>query len=182
MVMKNRGKIEENHDCRKFSKKKSATFQNLYHFVHSGLPNVYLVGIDYFDCEKCGKQSADIPALDDLMIKIARAVVGQEARLDGAEIRFLRKRLKKKSADFGKIIGVTPEQISRWENDGNQPSESADKLIRVFFCLLSGDDTLQDKVTRHIDDWMATLPGEERSNNFQAQLLDHEWKAESVPA
>src|SRR5712692_3785367 len=109
MVVKNRLKSPaENHDCRKSSKKIAATFENLYHFVHSGLPNVYLAGINYYVCEKCGKQSADIPALSDLMVKIARAVVGQDARLDGAEIRFLRKRLKKKSAEFGKIIGVTP--------------------------------------------------------------------------
>jgi putative zinc finger/helix-turn-helix YgiT family protein len=172
----------DNHDCRKSSKEMAATLENLYHFVHSGLPNVYLAGINYYVCEKCGKQSADIPALNELMVKIARAVVGQEARLSGVEIRFLRKRLKKKSADFGKIIGVTPEQISRWENDGNLPSESADKLIRVFFCLLSGDEALLEKVTKHIDGWLATLPGEEHATNFQAQLRDHQWAAESVPA
>ena len=183
MVVKHQDKSPaQDHDCRKSSKKMAATRENLYHFVHSGLPNVYLAGINYYVCQKCGKQSADIPVLNDLMVKIARAVVGQEARLDGAEIRFLRKRLKKKSADFGKIIGVGPEQISRWENDGNSPSESADKLIRVFFCLLSGDEFLQDKVTKHIDAWMATLPGEEHATNFQAQLRDHEWAAESVPA
>jgi len=183
MVVKNRVKaLEDNHDCRKSSKKMAATLENPYHFVHSGLPNVYLAGIDYYVCEKCRKQSAEIPALNELMVKIARAVVEQEARLNGAEIRFLRKRLKKKSADFGKIIGVTPEQISRWENDGNFPSESADKLIRVFFCLYSGDQVLTERVTKHIDAWLAILPGEEYANKFQAQLHDDQWDAESVPA
>src|SRR5229473_1735267 len=174
--------VHKECECRKTAVGRIATRKSPYHFVDSGLPNVYLAGIKYWVCQKCGKQSANIPALNELMIKIARAVVGQEARLNGAEIRFLRKRLKKKSAEFGKIIGVTPEQISRWENDGNRPSESADKLIRVFFCLLSGDGTLQDKVTKHIDDWMATLPGDEHATNFQAQLLDHEWAAGTVPA
>ena len=51
---------------------------------------MYLVGTDYYVCKKCGKQSADIPTLIDLMVKIARAVVRKAAPLDGAEIRFLR--------------------------------------------------------------------------------------------
>ncbi|HKN76699.1 MAG TPA: type II TA system antitoxin MqsA family protein [Candidatus Acidoferrum sp.] len=172
----------EDHDCRKTSKKIRATFEHPYRFVQSGLSNVFLVGIDYYVCEECGKQSADIPALNDLMMKIARVVVSQEARLDGNEIRFLRKRLRKKAIDFGKIIGVTAEQISRWENDGNPPSESADKLIRVFFCLLSGDAYLSEKVNSQIDAWLETLPGVERSMKFNAELRDHQWDAEAVPA
>src|ERR1700676_902668 len=128
-----------NHDCCESAVAKMATINEPYRFVESGLPNVFLVGIKYWICEECGKQSAEIPALQDLMVKIAQLVVQQEAGLSGAEIRFLRKRLAKKSSDFAKIIGVEPEQVSRWENGSNPPSESADKLIRVFYCLLSAD-------------------------------------------
>ncbi|SRR5260221_9944900 len=161
---------------------KMATIKSPYHFVDSGLRNVYLAGIRYWECEDCGKQAAEIPALKDLMVKIARLVVAQESHLSGDEIRFLRKRLAKKSADFAKIIGVTPEQITRWEKGNNPPSESADKLIRVFYCLLSNDATLVDKVMKHVDAWLATLPGDEVAYNFQAELHDHTWAAEPVPA
>lgn len=161
---------------------KQATLRSPYHFVESGLPNVYLVGIRYWVCKDCGMQSAEIPALKDLMVKIARLVVEQEAPLSGEEIRFLRKRLGKKSAEFGKIIGVTAEQMSRWENNNSARSESADKLIRVFYCLLSGDRALHEKVMKHVDAWLATLPGQETAYNFQAKLHDHEWAAEPVPA
>lgn len=161
---------------------KEATIKSPYHFVDSGLPNVYLVGITYWVCKECGKQAAEIPALNDLMVKIARLVVEQEAPLSGKEIRFLRKRLAKRSTEFAKIIGVTPEQISRWENDNNPPSESADKLIRVFYCLLSGDPALRDKVMTHVDAWLTTLPGSEAAFSFRAELQNHEWAAEPVPA
>jgi putative zinc finger/helix-turn-helix YgiT family protein len=146
-----------------------SSIERPYHFVDSGLPNVYLVGVTYRTCKTCGKQSATIPAVKDLMIKLARTVVEDEAPLTGHEIRFLRKRLGKKSADFGRIIGVGAEQVSRWENDHNKPEESADKLIRVYYCLLSGDRELRTKVEKQIESWLFTLPRVERASSICAK-------------
>ena len=172
----------EKHDCRKKCKTLQATAHSPYHFVDSGLPNVYLIGIGYRVCTACGKQAADIPALEDLMVKIARTVVQKEDVLSGAEIRFLRKRLGKKSAEFAKIIGVVPEQVTRWEKDDNSPAESADKLIRVFYSLYSGDATLKNMVDAHISDWLTTLPGGEHATNIRAELRENEWAAKPVAA
>jgi DNA-binding transcriptional regulator YiaG len=171
-------------DCGKTAVERMATLKSPYHFVESGLPNVYLVGIRFWVCKNCGKQSAEIPFLKDLMVKIARAVVRQETPLDGAEIRFLRKRLGKKSSDFAKIIGVTPEHYSRLESprEDHNPSGSADKLIRVYYSLLSGDETLKDTMNSNIDAYMASLHGEEQESSFRAELHDQEWEAEAVPA
>jgi DNA-binding transcriptional regulator YiaG len=176
--------LAESHDCRAFVKKREATLENPYHFVESGLPNVYLIGIEYYVCDKCAKQSADIPFLKDLMVKIGRAVVRQETPLDGAEIRFLRKRLGKKSSDFAKLIGVTPEHFSRLESprSDHNPSGSVDKLIRVYYSLLSGDESLRDTMNSNIDAYMDSLHGEEQASSFRAELHDHEWEAEAVPA
>lgn len=176
--------VKNEHDCGGEPIEKVATYQNPYRFVDSGLPNVYLIGINYWSCERCGKQSADIPYLKDLMIKIARAVVRQETPLDNAEIRFLRKRLGKKSSEFAKIIGVTPEHLSRLEspNERYSTSESADKFIRVYYSLLSGDETLRDTMNKHIDEYIATLHGEDHISNFRAALHKDQWEAEAVPA
>ena len=168
------------HECRAHKVRKQATSDHPYHFVESGMPNVYLSGIDYYVCEICGKQSADIPELCDLLTKIAAAIVRQEPALTGEEIRFLRKRLVKKQSEFARIIGVTPEQASRWETNDNPPSESADKLIRVFYCLLSGDADLKTLANEHIAAWMTMLPGELPVASFQAQMLDDKWTAETV--
>jgi DNA-binding transcriptional regulator YiaG len=176
--------VDRTHDCREKAEIKHATFEHPYHFVESGLPNVYLVGIDYRICSACKLQAADIPALDDLMVKIARAVVRQESPLSGAEVRFLRKRLRKRSADLAKIIGVTPEHYSRLESvrEEHNPSGSADKLIRVYYSLLSGDETLKDTMNSNIDAYMASLHGEEQPSNFRAELHKDKWEAEAVPA
>src|SRR2546422_739289 len=83
--------VENNeHDCRQFAEARQATLRKPYHFVDCGLPNVYLAGIRYFVCRKCGKRAAEIPAVKQLLTNIAAAVVEQEGRLTGAEIRFLR--------------------------------------------------------------------------------------------
>jgi DNA-binding transcriptional regulator YiaG len=175
--------VENSHGENHAFVEKTATAKAPYHFVDSGLPNVYLVGISYWVCKECGKQRAEIPFLKDLMVKIGRAVVRQEAPLNNAEIRFLRKRLGKKSSEFAKIVGVTPEHLSRLESaDGYSTSESADKLIRVYYSLLSGDEMLRDTMNKHIDAYMATLRGEDQTSNFRAALHNEEWEAESVPA
>jgi len=172
------------HDCTGKTVERIATYQNPYRFLDSGLSNVYLVGIRYWACEKCEKQSAEIPYLKDLMIKIARAVVSQETPLDGAEIRFLRKRLGKKSSDFAKILGVTPEHYCRLESvrEDHNPSPSADKLIRIYYSLLSGDETLKDTMNSDIDAYMASLHGPEQPLRVRAELHQNEWEAEAVPA
>lgn len=159
-----------------------ATSESAYHFVNSGLPNVYLVGIKYKICKSCNAQAADIPAIKQLMQVIARAVVESEAVLTGPEIRFLRKRLGKKSSEFAKLVGVTPEQVSRWENDHNGPERSADKLIRVFYSMLSGDRKLREKMNQDIEEWLNTVAENDQIPNICAKLRNREWKTESVCA
>lgn len=161
---------------------RKATLVSPYHFVDSGLPNAYLVGIKYKVCQTCKMQTANIPAVKQLMQVLARAVVESSAPLTGDEIRFLRKRLGKKSAEFARIIGVSAEQVSRWENSHNPPEQSADKLIRVFYCMLSGDRELRRKVNEEIECWLNALTGEKQSSEIKAKLRNHEWKAEPVLA
>lgn len=173
----------EKRNCCGTTVEKQATFQEPYHFVDSGLPNVYLVGIKYWICKECGKQSAEIPALKDLLVKIARAVTQKEDLLTGQEIRFLRKRLGKKSSDFAKMVGVVPEQVSRWENDPNTSREkSADKLIRVFYCHLSGDPELKKQVDRHIEEFLSMIPGQEHTDGYCIKHKNDVWTAEPIPA
>jgi len=159
-----------------------ATSESPYQFVGSGLPNVYLVGIKYNVCKVCGEQAADIPAIKQLMKVIARAIVENEAQLTGLEIRFLRKRLGRKSSEFAQLVGVTIEEVSRWENKHNPPGRSADKLIRVLYSVLSGDRKLRDKMNQDLEDWFCTITGNGRPPHICAELRNHEWKVKSVAA
>ena len=129
------------HECRKFLRPKKATQTLPYRFVNSGLPNVYLSGIRYFVCSKCGNQAAELPAVLRLLDAIAVAIVEKNGPLSGSEILFLRTHLGLRAADFAATVGVTPEQVSRWENGHNPPEKSTDKLIRLVVCARSNLST-----------------------------------------
>lgn len=126
------------HNCKNVRIEKFATPEQPFHFTDSGLPNVYLVGIKYFVCD-CGSVVAEIPAIKQLMQVIARDIVTSPLDLTGNEIRFLRKRLGKKAADYCKYLGFTPESLSRVENGKQAVSIQAQKLARLSYCVFSED-------------------------------------------
>src|SRR5260370_20196249 len=96
------------HTCDDSSEERRASNESRYHYVGYGLSNVYLSGVKYSVCRRCGMQSAEIPALKELLKALARTIVEKRSQLTGDEIRFLRKRLGKKSADFAAMLGLTP--------------------------------------------------------------------------
>jgi DNA-binding transcriptional regulator YiaG len=120
-----------------------ATEDSPFHFTDSGLGNVYLVGIKYFTCE-CGKITAEIPALKQLMCLIAKDLVFCPNYLDGDEVRFLRKRMGAKSTEMAKHLRVDTATYSRFENSHQSPSPQIDLLVRMVYCIFSGDAELMD--------------------------------------
>src|SRR5437660_1122075 len=114
-------KIE--HECSSKTRRMFlATPEEPYRFVDSGLNDVQLVGIRYFVCE-CGKVLAEIPAIKQLLSLIARDLVEKPKALAPEEIRFLRKRLGEKQADFAKKIGVHPQTLCRFETGQTRANE-----------------------------------------------------------
>src|SRR5204863_9374370 len=109
------------------------------------LNNVYLSGVDCVSCPSCG-QECEIPAVEELMSALARAIVQKSSLLTGSEIRFLRKRIGKKATEFSRLIGVRPEEVSRWENGSHRPEKSACRLMRLTYAQLSGDKKLRETI------------------------------------
>ena len=103
-----------------------------YRYLACGLPNVTLKGVEVRRCGTCGDHEVVIPRIEKLHEVLAMAIVKQEARLSGAEVRFLRKQLGYSGADFARLIGVSPETVSRWENDKETMGPSAERLLRMF--------------------------------------------------
>lgn len=103
-----------------------------HHYTACGLPNVYLDGVETRTCPACGTSEVAIPRVALLHRLIAREVANNAARLTGAEIRFLRKYLGWSGRDMARHFGVTPETVSRWENDKEPMGATADRLLRVL--------------------------------------------------
>src|SRR5947207_3063006 len=64
-----------------------------HRYAESGLPNVTLLNIEVRHCKKCGARIVSIPRLEELHQLLAFLVASQKLRLDGVEVRFLRKYL-----------------------------------------------------------------------------------------
>ena len=167
------------HDCRDHEVERHATIERPYHFVSSGLSNLFLAGLRYYVCSKCGRQSAEIPALKGLLSLIARDLVRQPLPLSGEQIRFLRKQLGKRAVDLALMFDVKPETYSRWENHKQCPSPMADRLIRLYYTLQSKDPLLVRQVQNALDKVLLDRHSYRRPPRISARMKGKEWIMES---
>lgn len=98
-----------------------------------------------FACYICKEEITAIPDVTGLISAAAVARVMLPVKLNGAEIKFLRKAARLSAKDFAKTISVRPETLSRWESNGiQQIGYSEEKILRI----LIGDklkNTAQEK-------------------------------------
>lgn len=113
------------------------THKGKYHYIESGLPNIWLIGVEIFECN-CGETFAFVPCLDDLHQIIAMDLLEKDDQLSGREIKFLRKHLGLRAKDFAKQIGVMNVTVSRWEREEFIPPKPMDRLIRFFYATEMG--------------------------------------------
>jgi transcriptional regulator with XRE-family HTH domain len=155
-----------------------ATTKSPFHFIDSGLDNVYLVGIKYFiDTE--GNKIAEIPAIKQLMQLIARDIVMSPRDLNGKEIKFLRKRLGKKATEYCTYLGVTHETLSRIENEHQPVGAQLQKLARLAYCIFSEDPALAQcakAILESIADEIKSLKTSKRKKIVLEMGRNHEWK------
>jgi DNA-binding transcriptional regulator YiaG len=167
---------DRTHDCAKSLKHYNATNVRPYHFLDSGLPNVYLSGVKYWVCGKCGMQSAEIPAPEQLMNVIGESVVMKPGILTGQEIKFLRKRAGKKAADFAALINKTPEHFSKLETGALPLQEPTDKLIRLTYGLLTQDKGLLTRLAPKVEEWLnAIAPGKKQPKSIRIKKAGKSW-------
>jgi putative zinc finger/helix-turn-helix YgiT family protein len=96
------------------------------------LPGVVLEGVSVYRCPNCDNYEVEIPHLEELHRAIALHLVRQSRRLQGPEVRFLRKWLGWSGQDFARRMGVTAETVSRWENEREPTGGTSDRLLRLM--------------------------------------------------
>jgi len=132
-----------------------------HHYTESGLLNVYLEGVPVRRCPACGEAYFRIRAPGVLHRTIAETVARKPAPLTPAEFRFLRKHLGWTGAEAARRMGVTGEQVSRWEHGKTPISAMADRLIRAATkigpdAFAPSEGTAPDEIRLAFDDgWKA---------------------------
>ena len=103
--------------------------------------------------------------------------------LNGDEIRFLRKRLGKKAADFARQIGISEEHLSRMENNRLAASEGTDKLIRLVYALQSKDRILLEQLTKEIHEmFFSWVENKKKPARIVASVEQSEWHTRLMAA
>ena len=83
--------------------------------------------------------STTIPDLEGLIAAVAVTRVIHDLKLNGGEIRFLRKAVAMTARTLADRLEVTPETVSRWENGKDPIGPTSEKLLR----LIVGDELSQ---------------------------------------
>lgn len=87
-------------------------------------------------CERCGDEHTMIPDMPGLVrvVAICRAML--PIQLQAGDIKLMRRALGMTQREFAEAMDVTPETISRWEQEGHGVGGYADKLVRYGVCAL----------------------------------------------
>ena len=94
-------------------------------------------------CKACGEEIITIPDANGLIAAAAIARVMIPTKLNGSEIKFLRKAIMLQAKELARIMDLRAETISRWECDDLQKITSSDeKLFRMIvgFNLKQAED------------------------------------------
>ncbi len=85
-------------------------------------------------CPECGEEEVVIPKIEELHGVIAKSISKRPGQLQPREIRFLRTFLGYSSVDFARLLGVTPETVSRWEKLRNpqKMAKPSERLLRML--------------------------------------------------
>ncbi|WNG41538.1 helix-turn-helix domain-containing protein [Archangium violaceum] len=116
-----------------------------YNYNECGLDDVLLVNVKMRHCASCGDRSPVLGSIEELHTVIARQLALKKSLLTGKEIRFLRKYLGYSAADYARQVGVTPETISRWENEKLEMAWTNELLLRVTVVLRERLATYESK-------------------------------------
>jgi putative transcriptional regulator len=103
-----------------------------YHYTECGLDDVWLRG--GFE-EVTTEHGTGVAIMHDeeLHNAIGRHLATSKKVLSGKELRFLRKEMDLTQAALGKMVGLSDQQVARWEKGQCNIPSAADHLLRVLY-------------------------------------------------
>jgi DNA-binding transcriptional regulator YiaG len=119
-----------------------------YEFKESGLRGLVLVDIELLKCGKCGNVDPILFRVDELMHVATVAILQKPYRLQGEELRFLRKHIDLSQEEFAKLLRINKTTLSKWENNEDPIGLQSDLLARAV--VISRDKKLEKRAADHI--------------------------------
>ncbi len=136
-----------------------------------GLDDVFIAG-GYTPVKTNYGEGITIEDIDGLHRAIGQHLVTQKKELSGKELRFLRKEMDLTQAELGRFIGLSSQQVARWEKSQSMISGPADYLLRKLYLEhINGNVSLKELV-EELDETDASTSDEQV---FKPE--DGHWKA-----
>jgi putative zinc finger/helix-turn-helix YgiT family protein len=146
-----------------------------YQYKESGLDNVVLRNMKLVKCPVCGNVDPLIPRVTELHRVLAQAIIREPYRLNGSEIRFLRKYMHMTAEKLASVMNVDKTTISKWENDQDPIGDQSDRLLRLIALSIG---KLGDKPEDLIGSFSAISgAGKHMGIRVDAERLDYEYAA-----
>ncbi len=98
------------------------------------LPNVVVENMVVESCSS-GHRAFEYPNLRHLERLLVEMVLATPVLMVGRELRFLRCAGRTRAVDFARLLGLTPQHLSRIEHEKAAISESTDRLARAVISL-----------------------------------------------
>ncbi len=121
------------------------------HYTECGLDDVYLVSGYVIENTPDG-EALSVKNLDELHKAIGCYLAMRKKTLSGKELRFLRRQMDLTQSDLGKLVGLTSQQIARWEKDESEISGPAERLLRGLYIQHAGGTLDLQKLVTMLDE------------------------------
>lgn len=100
------------------------------HYTACGLDDVYLLNGFTVEHTAYGDGYA-INDIENLHRAIGKHIILQKSMISAKEFKFLRKEMEHTQEELARLLGVSAQQVARYEKDS--VTEMADRLIRVMY-------------------------------------------------
>lgn len=142
----------ETYQCTTCDGSAVAEYRN-HRYITSGVPNVFLQGVEYAQCSKCGESQVIIPHILKVHGAIALALLNSPRLLTGPQSAFLRKHAELSREQFAKYLGIEVEELMNWERAEAPSSQAMDRLVRLVVVELVPDfKEFAHSVVRHLSE------------------------------
>lgn len=130
--------------------------KELYHFVGSGLPNVYLANGHTIQNDPEFGELVTIVSMPELFMVIAFRLTTKNEPLTGLEFRFLRKRMELSQPALAELLQVNEQTVANYEKgktrDKGGPADVAIRLL--FLAHVADDEEVADELRSEAEDLM----------------------------
>jgi DNA-binding transcriptional regulator YiaG len=144
------------------------------HYTACGLDDVYLMS--GYEVEKTSEgDGVSIKKLEQLHNAIGCSLVKEKKVLSGKELRFLRKQMDLSQAELGALVGLTSQQVARWEKGESEISGAADVVLRLLFIEHAGGNINMRELVEKLNEMDSSI-----NEKFFFEKTANGWKSKAA--